>query len=470
MEEVTDPSTLDQLNGGMQEVTDPATLSQLNAPDEGALMAAGRGALRNVPFAQQAVAGLESGDYGQNLKGLVSGAEAAKVAHPVAYGAGAVGGTLAPMLLPVAGEALEASEPVMAGLEAASGSGIGGGAANAAAQSLSDANFKNLKPDDYKNALQSGLIGGTLGAATKGIQALAPSENNLASSMTGTGLGFNSRGAQKLMTGADPQAEVAGLGRWANEATTSAGKKISDELRPGDQIKILNQLHDEAGETIGNILKEVAPEASLPKASLTKDLYPLADELETLAPKEHGDVMGVINKINKLSDEGRLDLPALNKIKSFVGQAAQDNPTMARIYGHLSDSVNNAIDEYGRVIQDPSTRKVFDAARTNYRNASLLRPILSKWTGREMAQGPLGNSGLLGMIGGAGALAAGHPVGAAATMAGSAVGRPIANLLGRHAMLKGVPNAGAIAAGGRGLSKAAQLELANLLSSKFGGK
>ena len=141
---------------------------------------------------------------------------------------------------------------------------------------------------------------------------------------------------------------------------------------------------------------------------------------------------------------------------------------MARVYGSISDSVNNAIDEYGRIIGDPSDRVAFDAAKIDYKNASQLLPILRKAEGREIAQGPLGNSGLLGMIGGAGALAAGHPVGAAATMAGSAIGRPLVNTIGRNAMLRAVPYAPGIAAAGRGLSKAAQLELTDALESKFG--
>lgn len=433
--------------------------STLQSPVE----SAARGALRNFPLAQQATAGLsELGNkaglstptYSDELQHLTEAAETGKAQNPKSYLAGAAAGSLAPLAIPVIGEGLEAA-PIL------------GNAALGAGQSISDVNLTKPTGKDVANAAIGAGIGGAMGAIGKGLQAVAPSEGTLGASMTGTGLGFNSRGAQKLMGGANPEGDVAELGNWANSVMTDEGKTLADYVRPGDKLKALGEIHDSAGKSIGDILDKVGADASLPKASLTKDLYPLADELETLAPKEHADVMGVINKINKLSDSGRLDLPALNKIKSFVGEASADNPTMSRIYGHLSDSVNGAIDEYGRMIGDPADRAAFDAARIDYKNASRLLPILRKAEGREIAQGPLGNSGLLGMIGGAGALAAGHPVGAAATLAGSAVGRPLVNTVGRNAMLKAVPYAGKIAGAGRGLSKAAQLELTNALEDYF---
>lgn len=464
MDEVTDPAVLAQLNSpatpAAQEVTDPKLLDALNST-QGPLESAGRGALRNFPMAQQAAAAIapinpfsDKPTYGAEMQHLTESAEQGKAQNPKSYLAGAAAGSLAPLAIPVVGEGLEAA-PIL------------GNAALGAAQSASDVDLTKTTGKDVANAALGAGLGGALGAVGSGLRAVAPSEDALGASMTGTGLGFNARGAQKLMSGANPEADVADLGKWANEVTTGEGKTLAERIRPGDKLKALGEIHDSAGKEIGSILDKVAPGASLPKASLTKDLYPLADELETLAPKEHSEVMGVINKINKLSDDGRLDLNSLNKIKSFVGGASGDSPTMARIYGSLSDSVNNTIDEYGRVIGDPADRAAFDAARINYKNASRLLPILRKAEGREIAQGPLGNSGLLGMIGGAGALAAGHPIGAAATMAGSAVGRPLVNTVGRNAMLKAVPYAGEIAGAGRGLSKAAQLELANYLQSQF---
>ncbi len=474
MEEVTDPAVLAQLNSGpSQEVTDPKLLDALNST-QSPMESAGRAFVRNFPMAQQAAAAIapinplsDKSNYSDELQHLSEAAEQGKEQNPISYGAGAVAGSLAPMAIPVAGEALGLAGPA---LEAAGGAGVAGGALTGATQAVSDTNLvKNPGQAAGQAALGAG-VGGIIGKIGNGIRAIAPSEDALGASMTGTGLGFNARGAQRLMSGANPEADVATLGKWANTTMTPEGKALAEYVRPGEKLKALGDIHDAAGKEIGAVLDKVAPGASLPKATLTKDLYPLADELETLAPKEHSDVMGVINKINKLSDQGRLDLPALNKIKSFVGAASADNPTMQRVYGALSDSVNNVIDEYGRVIGDPADRAAFDAARTNYRNSSQLLPILRKAEGREIAQGPLGNSGLLGMIGGAGALAAGHPVGAAATMAGSAVGRPIVNTIGRSAMLRAVPNAGAIAGAGRGLNQAAQTELENFLASKFGKK
>lgn len=446
-----------------------------NAPDEGAPMAFGRGLLRNIPMAQQAAAaaapvlnkvGLaDKANYSDELQHMTEAADASKAAHKGAYGAGAVTGTLAPMAVPVAGEALGLSGPA---LEMAGGAGIAGGALSGGAQGLSDTNLTRNPAKIIKDAAPGAVLGGALGGLGNVVSAVAPSEKALGASMTGTGMNFNSRGAQSLMRGADPEAGVYELGQWANDVVSPEGKKLAEYVRPGDKLKALGEIHDSAGEQIGSILKKAGNDSSLPAASLTKDLYPLVDSLSTRLEGQQNSVSEVIKEINTLSAKGELDLTALNKIKSSVGALTKDSPAMAQVYGSLSDSVNNAIDEFGRIIGDPSDRAAFDAAKLNYKNASNLLPILRKAEGREIAEGPLGNSGLLGMIGGAGALASGHPVGAAATMAGSAIGRPIANTVGRNAMLRAVPYAPEIAATGRGLSKAAQLELANALQSKFG--
>jgi hypothetical protein len=132
--------------------------------------------------------------------------------------------------------------------------------------------------------------------------------------------------------------------------------------------------------------------------------------------------------------------------------------------------MNGVVDEYGKIIKDPAQAAKYAEAKLDYRNASKVLPILRRAEGRDLAQGPLGNSGLLGMFGLASGVAGGHPAAGAAAMAASAIGRPIGNMLGRNAALKAVPYMPAIAAGGRGLNQAAQTELADFLTSKLGKK
>ncbi len=475
MEEVTDPAVLAQLNSTSvppaQEVTDPKLLDALNST-QSPVESAARGALRNFPLAQQAVAtaapvlnkiGLaDKPDYSGEMQHLTEAAEQGKDQNKKSYYTGAGIGAIAPMAVPFLGEAGAAAGAAM------DASPIIANAALGAAQGLSDTNLTRDPAKILRDAAPGAVIGGGLGAVGKALGAIAPSAEEAGAASAAHGFGARARGSANV-AGKDPEAFWNEIGKWANETTTPDGKPIvALANRPGKMLAAINDIHDAAGKEIGDILDKISPGASLPKASLTQDLYPIADSLETLAPAKHADVMGVINKINKLSDEGKLDLTALNKIKSFVGEETKNNPVMKQVYSALSESVNNTIDEYGRIIGNTADREAFDLARTNYKNTSRLIPILGKFEGRELAQGPLGNSGLLGMIGGAGALAAGHPVGAAATMAGSAIGRPLVNMLGRNAALKMVPAMPAVAAAGRGLSKAAQLELTNALESKFG--
>jgi hypothetical protein len=159
MTPVTDPTLLAQLNApgsGLKPVTDPALLQQLNAPDPGVLAAAGRGAANNFPLAPQAIAGLSQGDYSQNLTDWNAKAQAAKAAHPYAYGTGAVAGAVAPLAIPGVGEALEAA-PVL------------GNAALGAANAISNTDLTKDPSKIAKEAAIGGVVGGAVG---KGAQLL----------------------------------------------------------------------------------------------------------------------------------------------------------------------------------------------------------------------------------------------------------------------------------------------------------
>lgn len=122
-----------------------------------------RGALRNIPLAQQAVAtaapilnkvGMsDEPTYGAELQHLTQAAEQGKAQNPWSYYAGATAGTLAPMLVPGGGEVAEALQ----------GSGAVGGAINGAVQSLSDTNLTKPTGTDVTNTLLAAGMGGALG-------------------------------------------------------------------------------------------------------------------------------------------------------------------------------------------------------------------------------------------------------------------------------------------------------------------
>lgn len=439
---------------------------ELDAPsqDEGALVAAGRGALRNFPLAQQAAAAIapinpfsEKGNYSDEMQHLTQAAEASKEAHRGAYGAGAVAGTVAPLLIPGVGEALEAA-PVI------------GNAGLAAAQSQSDTNLTNPTRENAKDALVAGLVGGGIGAVGKGVRAISPSEKTLAANSTGLGFGFNARGAQNLLKGADPEADVIELGKWANNIQTDEGKTLAQYLRPGEKLKALGEIHDSAGKAIGDVINQVTPEKLPDIAPFRDQLDAIFQSVEDINPQAQQKIQGVLNRLDKLENSGKLDFTSLQKLKSNVGANMGDEPALQQAYGILAEYVDKTIDSYSKVIKDPELYQSFNLARVNYRNASRLLPILRKAEGRELAQGPLGNSGLLGMFGLAGGMAAGHPAAGAAGMAASAVGRPIANMVGRNAALRAVPYIPAMAKMLPGMSSAAQMELANALQDRFGKK
>jgi hypothetical protein len=434
------------------------------APEQSVPESILRGALRNVPLGQQAAAAIaplnpfsQEKTYSKELEHLNQAAEQGKEQNPISYGVGALAGTLVPL-------ALGQPEGIAAN--------FGLGAGINAAQSLSDENLSKAPSSDaMKQALIAAGIGGTLGAVGKGLQEIAPSENALGASMTGTGLGFNARGAQKLMGGADPEQDIYNLGKWANSAQTPEGKTLAQYIRPGDKLKAINDIHDAAGKTIGDIVDKTGKKISVSTKTLRDELTPILEQVQDINPQSEAKITGIFKRLDKLDSEpGKLDFDAIQKLKSHIGANMADDPAMQQAYGKFAQYANDTVDRYGLLIQDPRMREIYNAAKLDYKNSSQLLPILRKAEGREIAQGPLGNSGLLGMIGGAGALAAGHPVGAAATLAASAVGRPIINTLGRNVALRAVPKAAAIAGGGRGLNKVAQLELSNYLQNKFKGK
>lgn len=436
---------------------DPDAYIKANAPDEGALMAAGRGALRNFPMAQQAVAGMESGPYQENIKNLTNKAEAAKSAHPVAYGAGAVAGTAAPLAIPAVGEALEAA-PII------------GNAALGAIQSQSDNDLTKFNSQNAKEAATAGGIGALTGGIAKGISAVSPSTEELAGSSAAKGFGMRARGGLRGM-GDDPETTWSNIGKWANEAKTSDGESlVGIAKRPGKELKAVNNILDTSGKNIGDIIDSVDPHATIDAASLTQELQPLIRTFKINSPDTVKQVEGLINEINDLSSKGELDFKALHELKGIVGDGLDSNPRMGLPYRVLSDRMNSIIASYGEFLDNPGMKAAYDAAKKDYHYSSLLLPTLKKAEGYELAQGPLGNSGLLGLFGLGAGVAAGHPIAGAASAAASAVGRPIANMLGRNVGLKAVPYIPGIAKTANKLNQGAAAELANFLGSQYNKK
>lgn len=153
----TDPSKYDSI---VDEVMADYTKNNPSAP--GALKSGALGLMSGVPGAETAISGLESAitpkTYSEAHQGLEQAKDQAWNAHPVAYGAGKVGGMVGTGLL----------APEAAGLKGAAAVGAGIGA-------LSGADTAE-KPEDIATGAAKGAGEGALfGSAVHGVaQALSP--------------------------------------------------------------------------------------------------------------------------------------------------------------------------------------------------------------------------------------------------------------------------------------------------------
>ncbi len=518
-------------------------------PIQGGLESAARGALRNIPLGQQAAAAIapinpfsEKGNYSEELKHLTEAAEQGKAQNPKSYYTGAAAGTLAPMLIPVAGETLGASAAAMPALEAASGAGVLGGAANAAAQSVSDVNLTKPTGRDAANAAIAAGLGGVLGkmfggskaapaleeeaaapavaaatpaaeavaeksAVPEAVKAVAPSavptptvpprfgmthkpvaadfvnpQERASASLIAQGLGGTPRQQLKLYIGKDPVAALNDIGTWMK--TANNGKSIAGILdRPGELLNKVQSIHDAAGESIGDMIERVAPGASVDSGELAGALDKLLDETYD-QHAEHA-IMKLQTQLQKMESEGRLDFQALQKIKSSFGKQAKAaghdmaGSSVKQAYGVLSQYMNDAVDQFGANIKEPGMLAQYNKAKLDYKNTSNLLPLLRYQEAKELIGGPAGHTTLLGLmekIAHQGSMALGSTppdqiVKNAMLKAGTAMS-PAAEKPLAAAAPNVVPAARTAAPSllKNGINRAAQLELANALESKFAKK
>ncbi len=495
---------------------------------QGGIESAARGALRNIPLAQQAAAALapvnplsEKGNYSDELAHLTEAAEQGKAQNPKSYYAGAAAGTLAPMLIP--GEA-----PLAA---AARGAGAIGGAANAAAQSVADVNLTRPTGRDVANTAMAAGLGGVLGkmfggskaapavreeaesaapaaaeAVPEAVKAVAPSavptpsippaapaapprfgmthkpvasdfvnpQERASASMIAQGLGGTPRQQLKLYIGKDPVVALNDIGTWMK--TADNGKSIAGVLdRPGELLSKVQAIHDSSGKAIGDMIEKVAPGANVDGGALAFHLDKLLDETYD-ANAEHA-LLKLQGQLQKLETDGRLDFQALQKIKSSFGKQAKAaghdmaGSSVKQAYGVLSQYMNDAVDQFGANIKEPGMLADYTKAKIDYKNTSNLLPLLRYQEAKELIGGPAGHTTLLGLM---------EKIAHQGSMA---LGAPPPDQLVKNALLKAgtamSPAAAAPAARGAVqaaaprvapglLNRASQLELENALQSKFG--
>lgn len=293
-------------------------------PDEGALMAAGRGALRNVPLAQQAVSFMEPGDYAENLKDKTVKAEASKAAHPWAYGAGAVTGAAAPAiagtLIPPLGAAMAASYPAAM----ASGAAIG------AAQAISDTPLNKEPEKAAKEVALGGGMGALGGAAGKWVSSLFPTAVEAEAGVTAQKLGIPARRLVSVL-GKDTDEGLVDIAKSLRATELPNGENlISLSDNPSRFAGKVSKAVDMYGKQIGNVVSKI--DADIPMA-------PIQDTIKGMAVSDSG--LAVRNEY----------LAEINKI---ISANADKEGNFS--FGKLRDLTNHIYRDM--VIEDPQTGRL----------------------------------------------------------------------------------------------------------------
>jgi hypothetical protein len=356
----------------------------------------GRAAVNNLPLGGQlgalGTAAIKNEPYSQGMQEFNEQAQAGKAQHPIAYGAGAVTGAVAPLAIPGVGEALEAAP-------AATGAALG------AANAVGNTDIVKQPEEALKQAGEGALTGAVLGkvlpTGAKASEDLEGIANQKA---------VQSLGLKPGVLGI-PKEELEDLGNFAHETGLINGDL---ESRVGQAADLKQQV----GAQIGDIGAGAMP---------LQDATPFVNELHDKI-QESGDIFGAGSNpeaplyqagIDKLSQPG-LTFDALQKMKTAIGQRAFDavgevkNDAAANLYAVYKDAMKSIIKDSPQEYQD---------AMEQYSKLSDIHNALTNQWQREQASGTtakgFGMVGkLAGMIGGqnpavnvgaAAALAPSHP-------------------------------------------------------------
>ena len=157
---VQDPAGNEHVITGPEGASDEEILQaaqSLLSPN--AMESFGRAAVNNLPLGGQiggaGTAALKGEDYSQGMKEFNDAAINAKAAHPIAYGAGATAGSLAPLAVPGVGEALEAAP-------------VATSAALGAANAVGNTDIAQNPGEAAKQAVLGGVTGAGIGAILPG--------------------------------------------------------------------------------------------------------------------------------------------------------------------------------------------------------------------------------------------------------------------------------------------------------------
>jgi len=357
----------------------------------------GRGIENNFPLLNQAIAGgsaaLGDKSYSENLAEQNKDISTAKTAHPVAYGAGAVTGSLAPLAIPGVGEALESAP-------------IATNAALGAANAVSDTDLAQNPEQGLKQA----AIGAGTGAA---LGKILPTGAGAASDLESYA---NKKGVQALnlkpgMLGI-PENELEALGARAHELGLIEGSTPERAAKADDLL-----------EQVGLQIQDIGGGAQpLQDSSQFVDALHnhLQESSEIYGAEANPEATMYRQGIANLQQPG-LTFDKLQQLKSAYGQRAFDqfgnvrNDAAANIYGQIREAMKSIVDsspdQYQELMGHYSDLKDISSGL----NSQLQKEqatggqakglgMVGKLTGMVEGNNPIAN------VGTAGALAAsGHP-------------------------------------------------------------
>ncbi len=402
--------------------TDGGTYEVETGEGSGKLESFGRGAANNVPLLPQAIAGLSEGDYSKNLEDWNQKAAEAKAENPLPYGAGAVTGAVAPMLIPGVGAGLKAS-PIL------------GNALYGAASAVSNTDLSKNPEEAAKEAVKGATIGAVMGKAGDMIM---PSASKL--EQIGQNQGVKSVGLRPGSVVDD--AHFEDMGKFIKNNDLVSGH-LPERLA---KVQALKQQYGQAIENSGvgaAPLKDATP--------FTDPLQAKAEEMSKMYdPQFKAQANTYINGVKEIQQNGT-NFAGLQKIKSAYGDRAfdKDHTVVDRA---AFDVWKQASDAMKSIIKD--SPEDYQEAMKGYSHSMDIEAGLAKQLGieRSVSQGAsgVGGHGLhslirqvpafhnpsIGIPSGVAIGAMGHPVLGAALAAHSLMSNPQAKSATAYGMAK----------------------------------
>ncbi len=305
------------------------------------------GVVNNVPLGPQIAAGADTlaskmgfadqgknkPTYSENLEKYNQAFAAGKKAHPVAYGAGAVTGALAPLAIPGVGEALEAAP-------------ITGNAALGAANAVSNTDLLKNPGEAAKQA----AVGAGMGAgAAWGLGKLFPQAETLEKAAESKGLASTGIG-QKYLAEMKPEEFEASKRFVSDNGLIGTNKE--------EVLQKALQKQKDLGQTIGQIGK------TLDSAGVRADASDYSKAMEALQSKLDG-VSDVEYKTIK-------DLaPRYQEAMKDIANTLDKDPSWASIQQLKQKYGETAFDNLGDVKEKP-------AADTYFTLRDMLRGLTEK--------------------------------------------------------------------------------------------